>query len=138
MSEIDSRRVRILKDASFGPGPIVYWMSRDQRATANWALLYAQQLAISRRVPLVFLFCIVPKYLGATQTHYGFMLQGLQEVEQNLLQKGIPFHLVHGNPGAAIPRFLKQRSCAALVCDFSPLRTNRKWKNEVVQKTELP
>lgn len=26
-------------------GPIVYWMSRDQRVHDNWALIYAQQKA---------------------------------------------------------------------------------------------
>ena len=45
-------------------------------------MLYAQKLALKLKVPLHVCFCLVPKFLEATQRHYGFMLKGLQEVEQ--------------------------------------------------------
>jgi len=32
-------RLRILKKAKEKAGPMVYWMSREQRARDNWALL---------------------------------------------------------------------------------------------------
>ena len=41
-SAIDPRRVFKIRDGEPGPGPVVYWMSRDQRVRDNWALLYAQ------------------------------------------------------------------------------------------------
>jgi hypothetical protein len=31
--------------AAAAAGPVLYWMSRDQRATDNWALVHAQQEA---------------------------------------------------------------------------------------------
>jgi deoxyribodipyrimidine photolyase len=35
------------------PGPVLHWMSRDQRAADNWALLHAQREAMARGVPLM-------------------------------------------------------------------------------------
>ena len=44
---MNPQRVRVLKPAGNAlTGPVVYWMSRDQRAADNWALLHAQQQAI--------------------------------------------------------------------------------------------
>jgi deoxyribodipyrimidine photo-lyase len=70
---------------------VVYWMSRDQRANDNWALLYAQrncsppptrqapftthacwsgdphaELAVKSGVPLAVAFCLLPSFKGAS------------------------------------------------------------------------
>ena len=45
-------RIRQLKNGISRPGPIVYWMSRDQRAEDNWALTFAQKLALEQSEPL--------------------------------------------------------------------------------------
>ena len=50
--------------------------------TDNWAMLYAQRLALKLGVPIHVCFCLVPKFLDATIRHYGFMLSGLQEVQE--------------------------------------------------------
>lgn len=39
------KRARILKEGKMGAGPVIYWMSRDQRVQDNWALLFAQEKA---------------------------------------------------------------------------------------------
>ncbi|CAJ1389703.1 unnamed protein product [Effrenium voratum] len=54
-------------------------MSRDQRCDDNWALIYAQKLAIQRSVPLHVVFCLVPKFLDATIRQFDFLLKGLKE-----------------------------------------------------------
>lgn len=46
----------------------------------NWALIYAQQLAIAESLPLHICFSLMPKFLEATFRHYSFMIKGLQEV----------------------------------------------------------
>src|SRR5262245_51783881 len=104
---IDPRRVRILKDLPIQRGAIVYWMSRDQRCRDNWALIYAQQLALSRKSPLIVIFCLVRNYLGASQEQYRFMLKGLEQVELSLKEKNIGFCLLQGDPATEIPRFLE-------------------------------
>ncbi|VEL34185.1 unnamed protein product [Protopolystoma xenopodis] len=61
---------------------VLYWMSRDQRIQDNWALLYAQRLAIKFKTALHVCFCLVPTFACATWRQYHFMLAGLREVEQ--------------------------------------------------------
>ena len=47
------RRIDVINAArSDNTGPVVYWMSRDQRIHDNWALLFAQKLAIEQKMPL--------------------------------------------------------------------------------------
>src|SRR3989338_8696485 len=43
-----------------GDGPVVYWMSRDQRADDNWALLYALQRAHAVGRGCAVVFCLAP------------------------------------------------------------------------------
>jgi hypothetical protein len=61
---------------------VVVWMSRDQRAVDNHAIHYAQRVAEAYGLPVRVVFNMVPKFLEATIRHYGFMIKGLQEVEQ--------------------------------------------------------
>ena len=50
--------------------------------TDNWALLYAQRMALKQEVPLIVCFCLPSKYLDAAFRQYSFMITGLQEVEK--------------------------------------------------------
>ena len=63
---INNKRIRKLKEGTVGPGPVVLWMSRDQRINDNWALLYAQALALKQKSPLAVVFCLVPELHGAS------------------------------------------------------------------------
>lgn len=135
---VDGRRVRQLNAVNFAGGSVVYWMSRDQRVHDNWALLYAQKLAVESKVPLAVVFCLVPEYLGATIRQYGFMLDGLSEVQKDLESKAVPFFLETGDPASKLPTFLKRHKAGALVTDFNPLRVNRSWKNKVAAKIFIP
>ena len=135
---IKETRVRVLKKGHERGGPVVYWMSRDQRVRDNWALLLAQEVALSRKEPLAVVFCLVPTFLNATMRHYGFMLKGLQRVEQDLTAKNIPFYLCPGLPEVEIPRFVRDRRAGVLVTDFDPLRIKRVWKNAVAGKIDIP
>ena len=135
---VNRKRVTMLKDSEPREGPIVYWMSRDQRSEDNWALLFAQEVALESRVPLAVIFCLVPEYLGATIRQYGFMVKGLKEVEERLAEKNIPFFLLTGTPGVEIPLFLDSRKAGALVADFNPLRIKREWNRGVVEKIDIP
>ena len=49
-------RVRFLKKGLWGDGPVIYWMSRDQRSRDNWALWYAQGRALEKKSPLWLFF----------------------------------------------------------------------------------
>jgi deoxyribodipyrimidine photo-lyase len=133
------RRVRKLKDSAVRQeGPVVYWMSRDQRVGSNWALLVAQQFASDHQRALCVVFCLVPEFLGATIRQYRFMIEGLKLVEQDLHERNIPFYLLIGNPDEEIPRFTEEIRASAIIADFDPLRIKRKWKEEALKKTQVP
>lgn len=119
-------------------GAIVYWMSRDQRVSDNWALLKAQQLALEKRVPLIVVFCLSPGFLGATIRQYGFMIRGLLELEVSLSALNISFQVLTGSPDEVLPDFAESINCSSVVCDFDPLRIKRMWKKSIAGKLKVP
>ena len=135
---INEKRVRLLQKGNETNGPIIYWMSRDQRVHDNWALLFSQQIALEKKKPLIVLFNIVPDFLEATIRQYGFMLKGLQEIDSELAKYNIPFFLLAGKPEVQIPEFLKQNNGSVLVSDFDPLKIKRIWKRDVAREIAIP
>jgi len=131
-------RIRILKDGERKKGPVIYWMSRDQRAHDNWALLYAQEMALQSKASLGVVFSLVPEFLGANIRQYGFMLNGLQETEQSLKEKQIPFFLFKGFPDKTLPEFMHQHGISSLVTDFDPLRIKKEWKKKITHQIDIP
>ncbi|KAI8127234.1 hypothetical protein FF38_03178 [Lucilia cuprina] len=132
------KRVRILSKTQEVredcQGPVVYWMSRDVRVQDNWAFLYAQRLALKLQLPLVVVFCLVPKFLNATIRHYKFMLGGLQEVAEECNDLNITFQLLMGPAKERVPEFVATHDVAAVVCDFAPLRVPLQWVEDVKEK----
>eukprot|EP00931_Biecheleriopsis_adriatica_P050351 TRINITY_DN29143_c0_g1_i1.p1 TRINITY_DN29143_c0_g1~~TRINITY_DN29143_c0_g1_i1.p1 ORF type:complete len:532 (+),score=127.59 TRINITY_DN29143_c0_g1_i1:42-1637(+) len=150
--KVDPRRCRTLNkvplpDAGSG-GSVVYWMSRDQRAHDNWALLKAQELALERKASLHVCFCLVPKFLDATLRHFDFMLRGLAETAKELQSLNIAFELLKGSSPVEVPKYVKQLQklgkkgpVHAVVCDMSPLRVPKSWTEGVssaLQKMKVP
>jgi deoxyribodipyrimidine photo-lyase len=135
---INEKRIRLLQKGIEADGPVVYWMSRDQRVHDNWALLFAQKLALEKKKSLVVVFNLVPDFLHATIRQYGFMLKGLQEVEKELSGFNIPFFLTTGKPEVELPKLLNSVSASFLVSDFDPLKIKRTWKRDVAKKVSIP
>ena len=135
---INCARIRCLKEGVPQDGPVVYWMSRDQRIHDNWALLYAQEIALKRKAPLLIVFCLVPEFLHSTLRQYELMLGGLEEVISNAHRYNIPFYLCNGKPEEEIPRFITQHNCGVLITDFDPLRIKRRWKEAVAKSITIP
>ncbi len=134
---VDKRRIYELNKKQFGSGPVVYWMSRDQRVLDNWALLYAQEIALERKLPLEVLFCLVPRFLDATIRQYEFMLKGLEEVENTLRKYNIPFTLITGPPDKVVPGYIGEIDAGVVISDFSPLRVQRTWRENVAKSTTV-
>lgn len=110
---------------------ILYWMSRDQRVQDNWAMLYAQRLALKQQLPLHVAFCLVPTFLAAPIRAYRFMLKGLREVEKECQQLNIIFHLLMGQAENVLPKFVESHKVGTIVTDFAPLRVPRQWVENV-------
>lgn len=131
-------RITVLAAGENRNGPVVYWMSREQRIEDNWALLHAQEEALARKVPLAVLFCMATSFLGATFRQYDFMLKGLMEVERRLSELGIAFFLRVGEPPDEVARFIGEERVALLVTDFDPLRIKRGWRESVAKRLTIP
>lgn len=125
---IDPRRIHFLNERPVAVGPVLYWMSREQRVSDNWGLCHAQMLALERQAPLLVAFTLADSFLGATQRQYGFMLRGLEQAQQRLAELGIPFFLLRGEPPQSIIRFAEENGVSCVVTDFDPLRIKRTWR----------
>ena len=135
---VDQERSRLLQKGQLGDGPVVYWMSRDQRAHDNWALLYAQERALALHKDVTVVFCIDLDYPAANLRHFAFLLHGLEELQHTLKKKAIGFFLLPGAPDIALPPFFKKMNPSLLVTDFDPLRIKKKWKKGVLQHCKMP
>ena len=135
---VNLKRVKKLNSHNIKPGPVVYWMSRDQRINDNWAALYAQELAFELKQPLIVIFSLVTNFLEATIRQYSFMLEGLKQLETSLKAKNIPFFLILGNPEDQIVKFVDKIRAGCLINDFDPLKIKRKWKNSISKSISIP
>lgn len=138
-SQVQPSRIRCLtsqQEPKAAGRCVVYWMSREQRAHDNWALLRAAEIARENNVVLRVAFNLVPKFLKATVRQYGFMLEGLKETEDLLRSKGIPFHLTEGSPVDTLPALVRKEAAIAVVCDMSPLRVPMSWCKDVAKKLD--
>ena len=132
--KVDERRVRSLNTKLAGSGPVLYWMSRDQRVEDNWALLYAQKKALERKVPLMVIFNLFTIPARANLRQYDFMFKGLFEVENLLSTFGIPFFVLQGATDVSLTSFVKMHEVGEVIVDFSPLRYVRT-RREAVAKS---
>jgi len=130
--DINPRRTHRWRSGPGGRGPVVYWMSRDQRVADNWALLNAFALSVAHRRPLHVVFCLADGFLGAGLRQYAFLLGGLREVADGCAERGIGFVLLRGDPGVTVAAYCREVSARAVVTDFDPLRVKRAWKETLV------
>jgi len=107
---MDSRRIRLLKNGEKNFANVAYWMSRDQRLSDNWALIFALKKAKENNASFCVFFCLVPDFLDASSSHYRFMLQGIKETEHELKKINIPFYLIQGKPEKKYPIFTGETS----------------------------
>ena len=134
---VQPERIFNLKTVNTDNGNVVYWMSRDQRASDNWALLHALELSLMMKTELAVVFCLSDNFPGANIRHYDFMLEGLNELSSNLQLKNIPFYLLQGDPIPNLRRFIVENKVSHLVCDFDPIRIKQQWKEELSKEAEV-
>lgn len=131
-------RQRSLNQINIGNGPVVYWMSRDQRVYDNWALLYAQEKSIEQKSPLVVLFNFTEQFTNANWRHYEFMIKGLFEVQSELKELDIPFIITYGRHEEQVKTIVNHLEAGLLVTDFSPLRSARNVRRNLARDLKIP
>jgi deoxyribodipyrimidine photo-lyase len=128
-------RARSLNDAiDPGSGPIVYWMSRDQRVRDNHGLAAAAEFAAALDAPLLVAFCLRRSCGAASLRSYEFMLGGLREVHADLKTLGIGFELLLGDADELLPKLGPR----VVVCDFSPLNRSRGQRDRLAGSLRCP
>ena len=94
-------------------------------------MLYAQELALLHKRPLVVVYNLVLGYLGGGMPQQIFKLQGLQAVAKELQEKGISFALINSQDvetsGKDLVHFLEDLEPGVVVTDFSPIRAQLDW-----------
>ena len=133
---VKKERIRKINELPLGDGPIVYWMNREIRANDNWALLYAQELALEKKVPLLVVYNLALGFLGGGYRQWSFKIGGLKEVEATLAKKNIPFFLIVDRGGKnessqKLLDFFASVRPGAVVTDFSPIRAQMQWVKEI-------
>ena len=132
---------------------IFYWMLRDVRTCDNWALLFAQSLAVQNEVPLRVVFALppppsdtateghdisppAPADMPLTERHGAFLLDGLQVVAKELALSQVPFDVICPTTRETVGETIhshctsSSHNALAVVCDMSPLRLPRKYTED--------
>lgn len=135
--DFNKHRIRELRPGLKGFGSVVYWMSRDQRVSDNWALIYSIIKANEAKVSLDVVFTLAPSFPGANIRHYDFMLKGLKKVEERLFELGINFVLLKGDPKESLPNYLHETNASMLVSDFDPLTIKQEWKTAINEHIDI-
>jgi deoxyribodipyrimidine photo-lyase len=134
-----NKRIKKLNDISKEEGrSVLYIMSRDQRVNDNHALIAAQKHATELGVPVLVAFVLFSSVQNRAFQHFGFMLEGLKELENYLLTLNIPFIVKTGKAGMNYESLEKELDPAAIYFDFSPLKGPRKVKNEFIEDSKTP
>jgi deoxyribodipyrimidine photo-lyase len=134
---INLNRIKKLNTVSLKKGPVIYWMSRDQRIDDNWALLYAQKLARENDTYVIVFFNLVDSFLEAGYRQYEFMLRGLSELEKKARSLNIPFILHTGDSVKNVSNFVYEINAGALVTDFDPLRIKQDWQSRIKKNVNV-
>lgn len=137
-NKVNPQRIRYLSTDKKTDGPVIYWMSRDQRVHDNWALAFAQEEAEKRKTGVMVVFCYQNSFLDATQKLYAWMEDGLRTVALTLAQYNIPFIILKGKPLDVLPQFIQKQKAGLLISDFSPLKVSIAWKNDVAHIISIP
>ncbi len=139
---INPLRIRQLNSAEYTGGTVVYQMCRDIRAVDNDALLFAQELAKSKKAQLIVNYVIWNyEWQGATRRFYDWVLPSLREVEKVLRHNNIPLVVTFEEEKLFTKKkFIKvPEHIGAVVIDELPLHFMEKWKEQFLNNNpELP
>jgi deoxyribodipyrimidine photo-lyase len=130
---IHEERVQLLNRQGVQRGDyVLYWMQRAQRANHNHALVYAIREANRRGLPLLAVFGVTQRFPEGNTRSYAFMLEGLQETQQALQDRGIQLAVQLRPPVEAVAGLA--RDAALVVVDRGYLRIERRWRKRVAQR----
>jgi deoxyribodipyrimidine photo-lyase len=112
-------------------------MQRAMRIDDNPALDVAIEAGNLLGLPVVIFFSVIPNYPNANLRHYRFMQQGLQDVAEDAVARGVGF-VLRRHPDNSLERFLEEVGAALLVGDENPCREPERWRRVLAKRLKLP
>ena len=116
---------------------IVYWMQRAVRIADNPALDVAIEVGNVLGLPVVVYFQLIQNYPNANLRHYHFLQQGLRDVRQDAMERGVGF-VVRRSPESSLEVFLDEVKAAMLIGDENPCREPERWRRVLAKRLKLP
>jgi deoxyribodipyrimidine photo-lyase len=112
-------------------------MQRTQRAVDNPALDVAVEAGNALRKPVVAFLGLVPFYPNANLRHYTFLAEGLPDLANSLLQRGVGF-VLRRYPDHQLVRFCAEVRPSLVVGDENPLREPERWRLIAADRLRVP
>jgi deoxyribodipyrimidine photo-lyase len=116
---------------------VVYWMQRAERGRDNHAVDVAVKAANALSLPLVVYFAAISNFPHANLRHYAFLNRGLQDVEEDLAERGIAF-VMRRAPHESHERLFADAGAAMVIGDENPMREPERWRHELAAKLKIP
>jgi deoxyribodipyrimidine photo-lyase len=111
-------------------------MQASQRNEYNHALEYSIIKANELNRPVVIFFGLTAKYPNANQRHYKFMLEGLQELQHSLEERGLKIVIRKVSPEIGATQLAK--NAALMVVDRGYLKIQKNWRIKVAKLIRCP
>ena len=119
-------------------GPVIYWMTRDQRIDDNWGFIYAADTAFRHGRSLAVVFSLRPAF-DISDRSRRFMLRGLSETAERAGKLKVPFIILPGEPPPDhLAGFVRRHRACAVICDFDPLREKTQWRKKTAEILQVP
>lgn len=122
MKTANKRILNPYSDVNKNGKSVIYWMSRDQRVSDNFALLYAQELALKFKVRLEIVFVRQSKLKKPREEIFEYVNQELSYIAQEAKDLNISFTLIRGTVSKNLVHYIKKEDPIQIVTDYSPLR----------------
>lgn len=116
---------------------VVYWMQRAMRILDNPALDVAIEAGNILALPVVVFFSVIPNYPNANLRHYHFLAQGLRDVADDAVERGVGF-VVRRPPNNALTAFVAEVEAALVIGDENPCREPQRWRKVLASRLRVP
>ena len=134
---IQEDRIAYLNDKEEQKGDyVIYWMQSSQRVSYNQALETTIRIANKRSLPVLVYFEITEKYPDANLRHYFFMMEGLQEVIEELEKIGIKMIVNYPPDDRSADLSELAQDAVMVVTDCGYLNFQTEWRERYAQ--DLP
>nr|CAI5856234.1 unnamed protein product [Callosobruchus analis] len=115
---------------------ILYWMMRDCRVQDNWAMIFAQRLAMKQNLPLYVCYLYKDAHkICPTVRHLTFLIEGLKFVEKECKDLNIGFYVLNSSV-EDLAAVIEKNNIGGVVCDFYPLKHPTELQKRLMNKLD--